>query len=292
MTEPEWMASEDPAAMLQVLGVPQRHVSESQKASDRKLRLWVEACRAHSDASDYVDDLGSCSGLRVALEYWGSRDGTSVSQAVRAHLLRDIIGTPHRPVTLPPGPACGRCKGEGGFCVTMADGYGGDYKTEWATCRACQGRKLQPCLWLTPTVVSLAHAAYDSRDQGRPHKKCRCGRNFARLQKKGLSPPLAWCNHCAEDGGWWADAVARESDGTLDPVRLAVLADALEEAGCDSEPCGPLCAVEHSGTRHTPDPCPRCGNSGRVPHPLLAHLRDPGPHVRGCWAVDAVLGRE
>jgi hypothetical protein len=45
--------------------------------------------------------------------------------------------------------------------------------------------------------------------------------------------------------------------GTLDPARLAVLGDALEEAGCaDAE--------------------------------LLAHCRGPGPHVRGCWAVDAV----
>ena len=41
--------------------------------------------------------------------------------------------------------------------------------------------------------------------------------------------------------------------------RLPVLADALEDAGCDSEP-------------------------------LLTHLRGPGPHVRGCWALDAVLG--
>ncbi len=42
--------------------------------------------------------------------------------------------------------------------------------------------------------------------------------------------------------------------------RLPVLADALEDAGCDSEP-------------------------------LLAHLRGPGPHARGCWALDAVLGK-
>jgi hypothetical protein len=41
---------------------------------------------------------------------------------------------------------------------------------------------------------------------------------------------------------------------------LPVLADALEEAGCDQ-----------------PD--------------LLAHLRGPGPHVRGCWAVDLLLGK-
>jgi len=46
--------------------------------------------------------------------------------------------------------------------------------------------------------------------------------------------------------------------GTLDPDRLAVLADALEEAGCDNAD-------------------------------LLSHLRGPGPHVRGCWAVDLLL---
>jgi hypothetical protein len=49
--------------------------------------------------------------------------------------------------------------------------------------------------------------------------------------------------------------------GTLDNGRLAVLADALEEAGCsDAE--------------------------------ILGHLRGPGPHVRGCWAVDLLLGKE
>jgi hypothetical protein len=48
--------------------------------------------------------------------------------------------------------------------------------------------------------------------------------------------------------------------GTLDLARLAVLADALEEAGCDQAD-------------------------------LLGHLRGPGPHVRGCWAVDLILGK-
>jgi hypothetical protein len=48
--------------------------------------------------------------------------------------------------------------------------------------------------------------------------------------------------------------------GTLEPARLAGLADALEEAGCTEAD-------------------------------LLGHLRGPGPHVRGCWAVDLLLGK-
>jgi len=43
--------------------------------------------------------------------------------------------------------------------------------------------------------------------------------------------------------------------------RLPILADALEDAGCDNLD-------------------------------LLAHCRGDGPHVRGCWVVDLVLGKE
>jgi hypothetical protein len=50
-------------------------------------------------------------------------------------------------------------------------------------------------------------------------------------------------------------------DGTLDNSRLAVLADALEEAGCTDAD-------------------------------ILGHLRSPGPHARGCFAIDAILGRK
>jgi hypothetical protein len=43
--------------------------------------------------------------------------------------------------------------------------------------------------------------------------------------------------------------------------RLPILGDALEDAGCSSEA-------------------------------ILNHLRQPGGHVRGCWTLDLVLGRE
>jgi hypothetical protein len=47
---------------------------------------------------------------------------------------------------------------------------------------------------------------------------------------------------------------------TLDSVRLAVLADALEEAGCADAT-------------------------------LLGHCRSGGEHYRGCFVVDALLGK-
>jgi hypothetical protein len=42
--------------------------------------------------------------------------------------------------------------------------------------------------------------------------------------------------------------------------QLPILADALEEAGCQDQS-------------------------------ILDHLRSPGPHVRGCWPLDLILGR-
>ena len=57
-----------------------------------------------------------------------------------------------------------------------------------------------------------------------------------------------------------AEAIAAGCYADRDFSRLPVLADALDDAGCD--------AAE-----------------------LLAHLRGPGPHVRGCWALDLVLGK-
>jgi hypothetical protein len=47
----------------------------------------------------------------------------------------------------------------------------------------------------------------------------------------------------------------------LDSGQLAVLADALEEAGCGNET-------------------------------ILSHCRSPNDHVRGCWLIDSILDKE
>jgi hypothetical protein len=63
--------------------------------------------------------------------------------------------------------------------------------------------------------------------------------------------------------GWRTEAVvavARGAYAERASGRLPVLADALEDAGCTDAD-------------------------------ILAHCRGPGPHVRGCWVVDLVLGK-
>jgi hypothetical protein len=106
------------------------------------------------------------------------------------------------------------------------------------------------------------------------------------------------CPKCGGDGGWWDDGRPR-SHRLDDPFtrwrdcfdcggtgkvsapfagdRLPVLADALEEAGC----CDPEILGHLRGLESVPTP-----QGGRYWRSLR------GPHVRGCWALDLLLGEE
>lgn len=83
--------------------------------------------------------------------------------------------------------------------------------------------------------------------------------NRARLLRDVFTPfhPTAF------DASWRTEAVIALARGVYEDRafdRLPVLADALEDAGCaDAD--------------------------------ILAHCRGDGPHVRGCWVVDLVLGK-
>jgi hypothetical protein len=57
-----------------------------------------------------------------------------------------------------------------------------------------------------------------------------------------------------------AVAIARQMYESREFSAMPILADALQDAGCEDEQ-------------------------------LLGHCRGPGPHVRGCWVVDLVLGK-
>lgn len=87
--------------------------------------------------------------------------------------------------------------------------------------------------------------------------------------------------------------------GTLDPVRLSILADALEEAGCTeerllrhlrSEELCIGCSLDDADDRYYGGGggwCAMCDQST----PELCWMPLRAPHVQGCWAVDLVLGK-
>lgn len=257
MTESEWLASEDPQAMLD--DVTKRiNPAHDYKISDRKLRLFACACRRQTP-HEWDHGPPNCSGWldieecpersivgvpaidHATLFISGSLDSRFCPPPnVAAALLREIVGNPFRPI---------------------------DFDAAWRT----------------ETVLSLAQAAYN---HSCPNRCC---------------DPVPWggCSDCRGSG--------RRPDGTLDPERLAVLADALEEAGCPMEVACPACEGRREVLRLDAagsldwEVCRNCLSgpgvigvyaTGRVPHPLLGHLRGPGPHVRGCWVLDLVLEKE
>jgi hypothetical protein len=70
--------------------------------------------------------------------------------------------------------------------------------------------------------------------------------------------------HAGIDPSWLTStvtALAQQMYESLEFSAMPILADALQDAGCDD--------VE-----------------------VLGHCRGPGPHFRGCWVVDACLGKE
>lgn len=273
MTEQEWLTSDNPQRMLSWLGgvypVGGSGTDElgqpcALKVTDRKLRLFACACtrrlwgqlpdlarRAVEAGESFADGRLTSKGRGLAMNAadrtpaddiqsrtrayaclrsdaaTGAREaisflGTKAIFAGQAVLLRDVVGNPWRPVDSP--------------YEWVPSRWGGEYEFRKA--------------WLTPQVLSLATATYEER-LGRECEECDGG--F--LPKTGM-PDAGMVSRCPDCHG-----TGRIEDGLLDPAHLAVLSDALEEAGCDS--------VD-----------------------MLCHLRSPGPHVRGCWAIDHVLGKE
>lgn len=145
---------------------------------------------------------------------------------------------------------------------------------------------------LSPKELALAGAAARAaRHTGRYHKARRasyaCTYNNAQEAAERVAQYAAWAKlsyarqadllRClfgphrfrpfTLDPTWLA-----WNDGTIPKIAqaiydergfedLPILADALEDAGCDNED-------------------------------ILAHCRGPGPHVKGCWVLDLLLGKE
>lgn len=307
MTEHEWLTSTDPAEMLRwVMGGPWQRPDAS--PSDRKLRLFVAAgmrvVLPESKLPPDVEAMADDPSIPHNPMWWATdRDVLGAARCVvtashregrlesLSNLLRDICGNPYKPppaIVRKPKQVCPRCRKGDRLWLRKREG------DSWhcTHCRLnCHPVLLEATSWLTPTVVSLAEAAY---------------------QERGNSCPVSY-HHLPHDYCDGTPSEKRRYNGTLDPVRLMVLADALEEAGCGNEDilmhlrgmekrpkkfcftCG--CRVwtpgrKQGGVRMTW--CAGCGANGPYEADALETEWHPSrsPHVRGCWAVDLLLGKE
>jgi hypothetical protein len=257
MNEEQWLAATDPRPMLEALRA-------SRKASDRKLRLFAVACcrridrhlkdqrsrrlvdaaELFSDGAISPEELGAA--FEAAAEaqeaiHW--QGGGAVDQGAAEAVLglrEDLL------------------------VGQVLEGIGeaaGEYEAgkAWEKIHKAPGK----------------HWSIREREQ---RKACEAGEAVERAAQadllRDLFGPLpfrpvvivpslfAWRDRTIVKLGRAVYEQRSLPDGRLDNARLAVLADALEEAGCSDKD-------------------------------LLGHLREQGAvHVRGCWCIDHLLAKE
>jgi hypothetical protein len=224
MTEAWWLACDDPAPMLYFL-------TDSGKASNRKLRLLVGAC-----CRQFWDWLGD-DRLRQAIRA-AERFADGLVSEADLDKSRTVIEKLGRKVT--------GCRGRTAVLLALTTSAGragtvyGSLRGEMFRLPSCI-RKLQE-----RAGRSEATPIKPLRDIFNPFRPVKVDPVWRTPDVLALASTAYW------EGAF--------PSGELDAQRLPILADALEEAGC----------AEGS---------------------ILAHLRSPGPHVRGCWALDLILGK-
>jgi hypothetical protein len=232
MTEEQWLDCTDPMPMLDFL---------HGRGSDRKLRLFAVACcrhvwhlltdergrRAVEVSERFVDGWASRQELEDAFSaadqalHFFSRQARPMSPW-QAWQGRLVAAMARQAAHLEVAVVADRVADTAVLAATWA-GTGGDHQAQAADEQAHQAVILRDIVGspFRPAQVDPAWLAWEG----------------------GTVPKLA---------------AAIYKERAFD--RLPILADALEDAGCDNAD-------------------------------LLAHLRGPGPHVRGCRAVDLLLGK-
>jgi len=225
MTEGEWLACTDPKNMLRVL-------RGKNKASDRKLRLVACGC-----CRRIWEDL-TLKPLRPAIE-------AAEQYADLAVTDQELEGVHHKSVSA--------------LARSLHRNVGkGRTDTAYATKMRRMGIAANAA-YPAPFQIKLLHGLGEDeflRVFSPVLLRCVVGNPFRPVT---INP--AWLTRTVTGLAQAAYEERIMPSGELDPARLAVLSDALEEAGCDNEE-------------------------------MLTHLRSLGPHVCGCWPLDLILGKK
>jgi hypothetical protein len=232
MDERTWLASGDAHAMLGYL-FPHDAV-ESVEPQSRRSRMYLIACARRA----WCQLPGVCRAVvRLAEQIYGDRKTARVLRD-RAYLIAETLI---------------HCRGE----LSALNAIGKELVSRGLATpnevRATAG--VAPEKW-----VGYSHLAFYPFDLALPYfRRIPSDLHFVDLIREVFGNPFRRIPPLRDQ--WRTDTVmslARQADSDADFAILPVLADALEDAGCDQED-------------------------------VLDHLRHGGPHVRGCWAVEWVL---
>ena len=241
MDEAEWLSGNDTYAMLRILG---------RKANDRKVRLFTCACCR--SRWEELPDARSKNAVEVAESF---ADGiVSAQELEQAHQVASSVATHF--LTLAQR-SLEEAHGKERHFVKTAYALAG--LVQAAEMAACRISHVYPYPWTIDcggglhAALSQEARAYASVFQGNNDLlRCISGNPFRPVT---INPAwLAW-------NDWTIRRIAQSVYDERAFDRMPVLADALEDAGCDNTD-------------------------------ILNHCRSKGPHVRGCWAVDLLLGKE
>jgi hypothetical protein len=240
MTEADWLACQEPQKMLAWLRTTGR-------LSERKARLFAVACCGR--IGHLLTDERSKRAVEVAERFadgGANREelGTAREQAQTAH--RDALVAVRA--------------GNPSLCLSAS-------WTAYRVARSQAGHGARDAIDFCPFAVSGVprHAANQAHIMELSKQADLVRDIFGPLLFRPLSAInvsiLSWNGGIIERLAQAAYNERVMPQGMLDTTRLAVLADALEEAGANNDE-------------------------------ILEHLRQPGQvHVRGCWAADALLGK-
>lgn len=249
MTEQDWMNATDPQPMVDFLC--RHHKISRRKNGRRQLRLF--ACACCRQLGNLLTDERSQQAIEVSEQHADGHvskkelaEAESAAEAAKAVLGAALTGTPdsvHRAAWIASGAAVDVAgSGPVEVVVRLVLSQTG------LTVRAATGEGNS----VTASGLAALHELY--------RRQCalvRCIFGNPLRPWPPLPPGLLRWNDSLTKR--LARAVYEEGSrpGTLAHDRLAVLADALEEAGCTNQE-------------------------------ILSHLREPSLHVRGCWVLDAL----
>jgi hypothetical protein len=238
MTETEWLACDDPQAMLKSLG---------DDASDRTLRLFAVACCRR--IGRMLPDARSWAALEAAEGY--------ADRFVSAEQLAATVAPADEATSYAYHRRGQHFFSAAGATLFAALPTGFTLPANWTD----ELRRFSPaniCEWAADALEFEA-----PRPDGQAAVMAE-GRAQGDLLRDIFGNPFRLV---AVDPDWltWNGGTVPKIAQTIYAERrfqdLPILADALEEAGCTNAD-------------------------------ILDHCRRPGEHVRGCWVVDLLLGKE